>query len=361
MRESSSSCGSAGVLGEGDFRPLASPGHPDLGGEPAHPRLGGDVELRIDRRFALEADIAADQVEAPAGEIVGAADQLGVAGDRAARSRCRRPAGSALHSLFMPSPVTVSRLGARTPSASRQGAIRRTTGPRSPSGRLSSRDVEPRHLRRGGGAAELEAALGHARRRPRSCRRRRPSGSRASPVTDAWMSSRSSSRAFCGAEIEAHADAARRGEIERARCPRPCRRPAVRPRNCGDAAAREPPNRPADSRLSITMPVTALSSRAPAVRTEPLISGLLKLPRNVGADRRRAAEIEQFDPGQPPQGVGRAVIADLRPHRRPRQAIAETARARRFGRDPRLRPADRPALARPRPRGSRRCCPAASR
>ena len=41
---------------------------------------------------------------------------------------------------------------------------------------------------------------------------------------------------------------------------------------------REPPNRPADSRLVMTMPVTALSSRAPEVRTEPLISGLSIVP-----------------------------------------------------------------------------------
>ena len=70
-----------GRRGEGDFGPLAAAGDADLGGEAAHPRLGGDVELRVDRRFAGEADVAADQVEAPAGEIVGAAQQVGVAGD----------------------------------------------------------------------------------------------------------------------------------------------------------------------------------------------------------------------------------------------------------------------------------------
>ena len=53
--------------------------------------------------------------------------------------------------------------------------------------------------------------------------------------------------------------------------------PSVRPRNWVIRSC-EPPNRPTDSRLSITMPVTALSSRAPAVRTEPLISGFSSVP-----------------------------------------------------------------------------------
>ena len=51
----------------------------------------------------------------------------------------------------------------------------------------------------------------------------------------------------------------------------------VRPRNCWICSC-DPPKRPADSRFSITMPVIALSIRAAAVRTEPLMTGFSSVP-----------------------------------------------------------------------------------
>jgi hypothetical protein len=94
-----------------------------------------------------------------------------------------------------------------------------------------------------------------------------------SPVTDAAMSSRSSNRAFCARTLKLIPPAADRA------CPSPEIRPpsAVVPWNCSIRSC-EPPNRPKDWRFSITMPVTALSSRAPTVRTEPLIRGFSRLP-----------------------------------------------------------------------------------
>ena len=120
--------------------------------------------------------------------------------------------------------------------------------------------------------------------------------------------------------------------------------PSVRPRKLVILSS-EPPNRPTDSRLSITMPVTALSSRAPAVRTEPLITGLLKLPEMSAPIAAGPDRSSNSIPVSRHKRVGRAVIADLRLHRRPRQPLAEAARPADPGHPP-LRPADRPALAR---------------
>ena len=123
----------------------------------------------------------------------------------------------ALHSLFMPSPVTIIRLGALTSSASRQGATRRTTGAEVGAGPVDLAHVEARHLRRRGGAAEPEAALRSSRTSPEIVPPSPSERIARSPVTAALDVVAVEQPGILGADVEAHADAARRGEIERAR------------------------------------------------------------------------------------------------------------------------------------------------
>ena len=61
------------------LRPV--PLHDDAGVEALDLRLGVDVEQRIGRAFAAEADDAAVEPEDAAGEIIIAADQVGAAGE----------------------------------------------------------------------------------------------------------------------------------------------------------------------------------------------------------------------------------------------------------------------------------------
>ena len=76
--------------------------------------------------------------------------------------------------------------------------------------------------------------------------------------------------------------------------------------------SRDPLNRPSACSCSITMPVTALSSRALLVRTEPADRRVDEPAADVGADRDRAGEVEDFRTGQPPQSVRRPGVAKLR-------------------------------------------------
>ena len=67
--------------GEGDFRAEAGALHRDGGAKSLDVRLGVNVELRIGRAFAAEADDAAVEPEVAAGEIVIALDEVGAAGE----------------------------------------------------------------------------------------------------------------------------------------------------------------------------------------------------------------------------------------------------------------------------------------
>jgi hypothetical protein len=156
IRDSNSSSGRGRGAAEGDFGTLAAAGDADQGAEAAHPRLGGDVELGIDRRLALNAILPRTRSKRPAGEIVCAADQARFAGD-AGLGDGPATRTSALHSLFMPSPVTLIWLGALTFRRSCHGIDpahrRRQVGAE----RVGLADVQARHLCRGGGTAEAEA------------------------------------------------------------------------------------------------------------------------------------------------------------------------------------------------------------
>ena len=107
----------------------------------------------------------------------------------------------------------------------------------------------------------------------------------------------------------------------------------------------EPPNRPDDSRLSITMPVTALSSRAPrgADRAVDLRDSRACRVRSAPTATGPETSISSTPVSRHKVSAG-AVVAQLRQHRRARQPLADIARAA-DRRQPRLRPADRPALA----------------
>ena len=67
--------------GEGDLGLEAGALDADAGVEPLDLRLGVDVEQRIGRAFAAEADHAAVEPEVAAGEIIIAADEVGAAGE----------------------------------------------------------------------------------------------------------------------------------------------------------------------------------------------------------------------------------------------------------------------------------------
>ena len=62
-------------------------------------------------------------------------------------------------------------------------------------------------------------------------------------------------------------------------------------------------------------------------------------PRHIGADRHRAGQRQHLRAGQPPQGVRRAVVAQLREQPRPHQPIGDITPAER--REQRLRAPDR--------------------
>ena len=232
-------------------------------------------------------------------------------------------------------------MGASTSRSSRHGASRRGAG--TLVGRpVDLADGEPRHLRRGGGAAEPEAAADQRRPCPRCCRhvavradRDRPGHLRLDVVAVEQLRR-------LGVERDVDAEALGRAEVEGAAAGDR----AAPLGGAGEAVEHQPrAAEPAAARtLSITMPVTALSIRARSVRSEPRICGLFERAARVGADRDRAADVEQLDPGQPPQRVGRAVVAQLREHRRGAEPLADIA-ARADRREPRLRPADRLALA----------------
>ena len=130
----------------------------------------------------------------------------------------------ARHSLFMPRPVTVSRLGAVTPSASRHGATRRIAGSPIVADPVDLAHVEARHLRRRGRAAEPEAARGQAHvARDRAAVAVRADGEIAGHRRLDVVAVEQP-RAF-GMDVDVHADALGRGEIERARARARCRRP----------------------------------------------------------------------------------------------------------------------------------------
>ena len=237
--------------------------------------------------------------------------------------------------------MTIIRLGAATSSARRQGSIRRTAGPEIGVGPVDLAHRQPRHLRRGGGAAEAEAALVHphvARDRAALAVRadRDVAGDRGLDVVAVEQ------LGVLGAHVEAHADAARRGEIEGARAGdgAAARRGAaelldLQPRAAEPAGRLEILDHHAGHR--------ALQPRAGGAH-RAVDDGFSSAAAQVGADRRRAAEIDQLDAGQAPQGVGGAVVADLRRHRRPHQPLEQVARAA-DRRDPRLGAADRPPFA----------------
>ena len=81
IRDSSSSCGSGGDAGEDDLGLEAGALDDDARVEPLDRGLGVDVEQRVGRAFALEADHAAVEPEDAAGEIVIALDEVGTAGE----------------------------------------------------------------------------------------------------------------------------------------------------------------------------------------------------------------------------------------------------------------------------------------
>ena len=102
--------------------------------------------------------------------------------------------------------------------------------------------------------------------------------------------------------------------------------------------SRDPPNRP--RRLDVGQHGAghrAFDPRAVGLRRRRWIRGSASVPADVGGDRDRAGEVEQLDAGQPPQRIGRAVIAQLREQRRaaqpawrdrPRRASVSSACAR---------------------------------
>ena len=89
IRDSSSSCGSCGTLAKLISGLQAGSADEDAGVEPLDLRLGADVEQRIGRAFAAEADDAAVEPEVAAGEFIIAANEVGAAGEA---RRIGRPA-----------------------------------------------------------------------------------------------------------------------------------------------------------------------------------------------------------------------------------------------------------------------------
>ena len=168
---------------------------------------------------------------------------------------------------------------------------------------------------------------------------------------------------LAGVEGEVERGCARRRRSTRARCrrstPPPVVRPAIRVKiSCG------PEKRACGCSWSMTMPVTALSSRA-VLRSQRAADRRVDQPAaDVGADRDGPGQVEHLGPRQPPQSVGRAGVAKLREQRRVHQLGDQRPAAER--REARLRPADRLAVAdrdraqrrtgrrRPPPRGRRR-------
>ena len=93
----------------------------------------------------------------------------------------------------------------------------------------------------------------------------------------------------------------------------------------------------------MTMPVTALSSRAFCVLSEPRMTGSASRPP-MSAPIASGPDMSITSlPGQPPQGVGRAGVAQLREQRRVHQLGDQRAAAHR--REARLRAADDRAVA----------------
>jgi hypothetical protein len=159
-RLSSSSCGRAGVLGEGDFRLLPAPGHPDDRVQPLDAALRHDVENRVGRALSGEANRAPLQVESAAGKVVAAADQVRPAGDprlghRSADRKVRAPfavdaePGDDQPVVGLEAELEPPRLG---PAGGGKVLFRP----------VELADRQPRHLRRRGCAAKLEAAADQA-------------------------------------------------------------------------------------------------------------------------------------------------------------------------------------------------------
>ncbi len=102
--------------------------------------------------------------------------------------------------------------------------------------------------------------------------------------------------------------------------------------------SRDPLNRPSACSCSISVPVTGLSRRA-LLRSDRAADGRVdQPPADVGADRDRAGQVEDFRSRQAPERVGRAGVAKLGEQGRVEQLGHEIAAADR--REARLRPAD---------------------
>ena len=78
MRDSSSSCGNCGTLVKAISGLQPGALHRDRGIDPLHLRLGANVELRIDRAFAAEADRPAVEPERAPGKFIIAAHEVGL-------------------------------------------------------------------------------------------------------------------------------------------------------------------------------------------------------------------------------------------------------------------------------------------
>ena len=143
-------------------------------------------------------------------------------------------------------------------------------------------------------------------------------------------------------DVEAHADAASAGEIERAGAGHGA---AARGR---PLEALDPELRTAEAadRLEIVDDHSGDRAFEPGTgRPDRAVDdGIFERAAKVRADRRRPAEVDELNSRQPPQGVGGAVVAKLGPHRRPDQPIEQVAAAA-DRRNPGLGPADGPALA----------------
>ena len=118
-----------------------------------------------------------------------------------------------------------------------------------------------------------------------------------------------------------------RGEVERARARSPCRRAGIG----GEAVDHQPRAAEAAGRLR-RWSASCRSSRSRSARRRrgsiPRITGSATPPAHVRADRDRAGEVEQLDPGQPPQRIRRPVVAQLREQRRLDDPPDQVARRR---------------------------------
>ncbi|PAV67359.1 hypothetical protein WR25_10346 [Diploscapter pachys] len=298
-----------------------------------------DIQRGIGRHLAAEADDAATQLELAAGEFVVTADQRRLAGDRriARLARDRQIGGPFARQAQAADDHLVGRLRL---DRQRPGRWRRLVL-LAAVGQVDLADVEPRY---GGGGTRLAQAVAAAIEQDVTRdltadalgqEGQRPGDGRTEIVAvDHHRTIR----------LQAHVDphAARRAEIERA----DTRHAPALARIGGEAvdlqlrspelAAGDDVGQHGAGRGAFDPRAIGLQHAPDHRRADP--------PADVRADRDGAGQVEQLDAGQPPQGIRRPLIAQLRDQRRGGDTAGKVARPQRL--EQRLRPPDRPPARR---------------